>query len=168
MPTHIKSLRLALGCLILGCCASLTTLHAVGNDPWVIAQNFDLVGKGQPSSCVPFAFDLTSRFLFTRTEATIVIFDWKLESGGAGRHAMVVFRDARKRLWAMDNLRDKPLWIRGERPEEWIAQFMPKARTRLVSTLPNLYATQELALGNPNPDPKAYQDAASLPRQEKE
>jgi hypothetical protein len=153
-----------LSILFLHLCVAVPA-DANDQDPWIIAQKFDIVGKGESRGCVPFAFDLSSRFIFTRTEANIVIFDWTLPMGKQGRHAMVVFRDPAGRLWAMDNLRDKPLWVKGDQPQDWIAQFMPNARTRLVSNIPNAYAKNELALGNPNPS--AYQDAASAPRSAK-
>lgn len=145
-------------------CLSTAPLPAIGDDPWVIAQKFDIQGKGEPQGCLPFAFDLSSRFIFTKTEANIVIFDWKLSSGKGGRHAIVVFRDNQDRIWAMDNLRSKPLWVQGAKPEQWISEFMPRARTRLVSSIPNAYARDVLAHGNPNPDSSVFQDAAHAPR----
>lgn len=146
--------------------APISTLlaHAAEDDPWAISQKFDIVGKGQPQGCLPFAFDLSARFLFTKTESNIVVFDWRLPGGQGGRHAMVVFRDTQNRLWAMDNLRTKPLWLQGAKAEHWISEFMPRARTRLVSSIPNAYARDQLAHGNPNPDSKVFQDAAALPR----
>jgi hypothetical protein len=155
---------------MLGLAAALSPLftlpsaHSAENDPWAIAQKFDIAGKGQPLGCLPFAFDLSARFIFTKTESSIVVFDWRLPEGQRGRHAMVVFRDAQGRLWAMDNLRTTPLWLQGTKPEQWISEFMPRARTRLVSSIPNAYARDELAQGNPDPDSKVFQDAAAVPR----
>lgn len=133
-------------------------------DPWIIAQQDDLVGRGKPDACVPFAFDLSSRFLFTRTGASVLVFDWIIPEGKRGRHAMVVFRDNAGRLWGVDNLRQKPMWLAGEDPKSWTSQFMPHARTRLVSTVPNAYAKEALALGNPATAPATYEGATGAPR----
>lgn len=129
----------------------------------MLAQSFDIVGKGRPNACLPFATDLSARFQLLRVEANVIIYDWKIPTGGSGRHAIIVFRDAQNRLWGMDNLRRKPVWLSGEDPRQWIAQFSPKAQTRLVSTIPNLWAKNELSLGCPDADPRRFQDAAAIP-----
>jgi hypothetical protein len=93
-----------------------------------LAKSKDVAGKFQVRECNTFAKDLYKRFARAGGEAYLVVYDWTnlkrdFRSQGSGRHAMVVYRDAKGRYYGVDNATWKPVWLKGSTPSEWAAFF---------------------------------------------
>ena len=93
-----------------------------------LAKSKDVAGKFQVRECNTFAKDLYQKFARSGGEAYLVVYDWTnlkrdFRSQGSGRHAIVVYRDAKGRYYGVDNATWKPVWLKGSTPSEWAAFF---------------------------------------------
>jgi hypothetical protein len=148
--------------LIIFCSVSLASGK---DDSGVIAREKDIPGKFRVGQCLPYAQELYNRFIRAGGEAHLVVYQWQnLQNGvngqwssGEGRHAIVVYRDAKGRYYGMDNTTWKPVWLKGQTPGEWAQSFAGMdASTRIVS------AQTELTLKGRYPDRAARQGRVQL------
>lgn len=90
-----------------------------------VAMAADVRGKFVEGACWPFAQELYNRLTRARIETHLVVYRWSDDWGRSGAHAVIFYRDAERRLWAIDNLRRQPLWVKGQSAQEWCSFFAP-------------------------------------------
>ena len=116
--------------------AGLTLLLAVpsqaGDDTFKIARDRTLPGKFGRETCDVFARELYSRLVHAGGEAHYIVYDWQIPGGGSGRHAIVVYRDAKGRYFGMDQSRRQPVWLTGNSANQWVGWFSGPGSTRVV------------------------------------
>lgn len=94
-------------------------------EPLVLAS--DVPGKFVKGQCAPFACELYRRLAEAGVDTHLIVYSWRIRSGEKGVHAMVVYRGAENRFWAMDNEKPRPVPLRGVTAMEWCQSFCPKA-----------------------------------------
>ncbi len=104
-----------------------------GDDSWKIALSLDIPGKNEWNTCGPYAKELYNRLTRAGGEAYIIVFNWTDENRLSDRHAMVIYRDAKGRYWGMDNRANKPVWLQGSNPSEWVSFFSRAAYTSIYT-----------------------------------
>lgn len=94
-------------------------------DDFDVAMAGDIPGKNIQGECLPFAQELYHRLTRVGSETHLIIYDWCDWEGRRGVHAIVVYQDAEKRYWAMDNEHARPVWLDGSSAQAWCRSFSP-------------------------------------------
>ncbi len=118
---------------------------------WNLALDRSIPGKGGWTTCYQYATGLQLRLTMAGIANHVVIYNWNFPALGLqGCHAFVVYQDEGGRYWGVDNLSDRPRWLRGTTPPEWAAFWDADKTVRVLADL-----TPKKAPGPPQDGPGA-------------
>ncbi|MDE1170000.1 MAG: hypothetical protein PW734_02140 [Verrucomicrobium sp.] len=123
MSTPWQKMRFGLAAVFLAAWVSHGTAETIRDDGWELALQQGIPGKGGWTTCYVYARSLQEYFEMAGGESHLVIYDWTDSHHFHNRHAFLVYRGVDGHYWGVDNRSEKPRWLCGATPQEWVRSW---------------------------------------------